>query len=167
MTVDLFESFGDSLIPKTVKAARAAEDRRAARQAARIAANPPMVKQGLEKKQEATSRQMIRYREYKRQVFEGLLHLKHGENIGKMRTYLRKLTFTPDELVRHTISAKWILECPLETRYVLLSYINRSLGRWYVRNGHPDPDDPIPSFDGTPDPPPSAFMIIKKHLGVV
>jgi len=167
MTVDIFESFGDSLLSKGAKAARAAEARYEARKAAKAAANPPMVKRGLEKKQEETSKQMVHYREWKRQVFEGLLHLEHGDKIAKMRTYLRKQTFNPDELARLVANAKWILECPDETRRVLLSYINHSLGRWYVRNGYPDPNDPIPSFDGTPDPPLNAFLRIRKHLGVI
>src|SRR5450631_3741529 len=100
---DLYESFGDSLIPKPVKYAREAEAKRAAKFAARIAAKPVMVKQGLEKKQEETSKQMVRYRLYRRQVFEGLLHLEHGDKIAKMRAYLRQLKFDPDALADHII----------------------------------------------------------------
>jgi len=159
---DMFEEFGESLIPKTLKRQREVEARREIAKAAR-AAIPPMVKRGLEKDQEDQSKQMVRYRLWKKQVFEGLLYTEQGDDIVELRRYLKRSTTTPDALAKYVTECKWIMKCTFDARETLLGYINHAISRWNVRNGYPD-DDPIPSFDGTPDPPPSPFLIIRKHL---
>lgn len=147
MTADIFESFGDSLIPHPVKRMREAEARRAAKKAEL----PPMVKHGLEKEREEKSKQMMRYRKFKAEVREGLQRGDYGPEIIELFKLLRRRTHICD-IVAYVLSASWMLKCSFYVRETLLGYISNAMMLFNIRNGYPPFDDPITIGDWEVEP---------------
>lgn len=155
---DLFEEFGESLTPKW----KQREEAKAAAKEAKRAAMPPMVKRGLEKKQEEKAKQLVRYREWKKEVKEGMSRGDYGDEIIDLFKRLRH----PDkaaELVDYVLNAKWMLLCSMDTRTTLLGYIDHMLVRHNIRMGYPPIDDSLPEWMGDTRPP-NAFQVIRKYL---
>lgn len=146
---DLFEAFGESLTPKWKKRAEAKEATRAAK--------APMVKRGLEKEQIEKAKQLVRYRQWKAEVREGMSRGDYGIEIIELLKHLRHPSRIAD-LVNYILSADWLLKCSLETRATLLGYIDHALVRHQVRNGYPPFDDAILDEPRTP------FLVIRYHL---
>jgi hypothetical protein len=145
VTADLFETFGESLIPAPVKYARAAAERREAKKAAR-AAIPPMVKRGLELKQEQTKKQLQRYKKWKAEVREGMSRGDYGSEIVDMFKVLRKRS----SILEYVRASPWLLACSVEVKLTLLGYIDHSLIRYDVRAGYPPFNDSLPHEPDTP-----------------
>lgn len=148
-TNDLFEEFGESLTPQWKKRAEA--------KAAARAAKAPMVKHGLEKEQIEKAKQLVRYRQWKAEVREGMSRGDYGIEIIELLKHLRHPSRITD-LVNYILSAEWLLKCSLETRATLLGYIDHALVRHQVRNGYPPFDDAILDEPRTP------FLVIRYHL---
>jgi hypothetical protein len=152
MTADLFETFGDSLIPQPVKRQREQEARKQAR-----AAIPPMVKHGLEKEQIEKQKQLQRYRLWKSQVRDGMSRGDYGIEIIELLKQLRRPS-RAKELVQFIQASKWMLKCSLDVRLTMLGYIDHAITRHRIRNGWPPFDDALPGELL------NAFLIIRKHL---
>jgi hypothetical protein len=153
MTQDMFEAFGDTLIAAPVKRMRESEARRAAKKAEK----PPMVLQGLEKKQAEKAKQMIRYRQWKAEVREGMSRGDYGREIIDLFKLMRSRTRAID-YVNFVLGAKWMLKCNEDVRTTLLGYLGHAMALQNVRNGYP------PFNDALPGEPSGAFLIIRKHL---
>jgi len=130
---NLFEAFGDK-VPIPHKRAREKQAAKSAR--------AEMVKTGLEKKQEEKAKQLIRYREWKREVREGITRGDFGVEIVELLKILRRPTQT-EMLITYVLDSKWIMKCPLHARETMLGYIDEMLIRFNVRNGYPPFNDPL------------------------
>lgn len=150
---DLFESFGESLIAKPIKRMREAEARREAAKAARA----PMVKRGLEKAQIEKAKQLIRYRQWKAEVREGMTRGDYGIEIIELLKAMRRPT-RAGGMVDYILKSKWLLKCSDDVRTTLLGYIDHAMVRHNIRNGYP------PFNDALPGEPPTDFLIIRRHL---
>lgn len=159
--LNVFEAFAESQMSNAKKR----EYRREETKAAKKTATPPMVLQGLEKKQAEKAKQMIRYRLWKTQVRDGITRGDYGTEIIGLFKLLRS-RIDEEALVEFVRNADWLHRCSLDVRWTLLGYISHAMILYRIRSGFPPMDDPIPSFDGTPDPPLNAFLMIKQVLGV-
>jgi hypothetical protein len=125
----------------------------------------PMVLQGLEKKQAETAKQLIRYREWKAQVREGMSRGDYGKEIIELFRYLRKPTVAAG-LLEYIANAKWLHACSEDTKITVLGWIDHAIVRHNIRDGRSPMDDPMPGLDGiTPDQPPTdGFVEIRQML---
>ena len=156
MTIDPFEQFADSIVPPHVRNQRHRVDEREARKAAR-AAIPPMVKRGLEKEQIEKAKQLVRYRQWKAEVREGMTRGDYGIEIIDLLKHMRRPT-QAGGMVDYVLNAKWLLKCSNDVRTTLLGYIDHAMVRHNIRNGYP------PFMDALPGEPPTDFLIIRRHL---
>jgi hypothetical protein len=150
---NVWEKFAD----KQMSPRHKRETEKEARKQMAKAARPPMVLTGLEKKLAEKSKQLIRYRQWKAEVREGMSRGDYGDEIVELLRMLRRPS-TRKDLVPYVLNAKWIMKCSLETRSTLLSYIDNAMVLERERNGYPPFDDPMIGE------PPNDFMIIRKHL---
>lgn len=141
--------------------AQRAQWRREEKVEARRAAQP-MKPSPLEQKVYDKREQLARYRKWKIEVRQALERGDYGPEVIALLKILRSPKAR--DLVAYVQGAKWMQQCTRDVRLTLLGYINHAITRHRIRNGYPPMDDPIPSFDGTPDPPENAFLIIRRLL---
>jgi hypothetical protein len=127
------------------------------------AARQPMVLRGLEKDQAEKAKQMKRYRKWKAEVRDGISRGDYGTEIISLFKYLKKPTIAAG-LLDYIRDAAWLHACSFDVRLTLLGYIDASICRHNIRSGRSVMDDPIPSFNGGTDEPPTDGFIEIRHM---
>ena len=134
----------------------------------RITGKQPMVKHGLEKKQEEEAKQAKLYRAQLRAELQGMIDGPRGTEIAGLQSLLRSYVHNVEresEVITFLDHADWFGSEPLNTRMRIMSMIGHAILRARIRDGRPPFDDPIPLLDSGERPAPEGlFQKAKERL---
>lgn len=151
--MNAFESYADITKP----AWQARQERSAAKRQATIAARKTEAEKAMDERDLLTKL----YRQWKAKQKQALLDGPHGKDIKGLLTFLR--TMTPSSapaLLALVENAAWLRNADLDTRYQVLSLINRGIANLRKREGL------MPFEDALIGEEPTASEIIKNLLEV-
>lgn len=117
----------------------------------------PMVPSPIEKKLLQQRKQFNLFKQWKREIREGMTRGTYGPEIIELFKMLRRNPETGD-MVRWVRKAKWLLKSNDEVKLTILGYIEHSIIRWNVRHGKPPFNDSLPWEPDCPS------VIIRKLL---
>lgn len=127
-------------------------------------AKQPMVPTEREKKQYDKQKQMQLFKRWKREIRQGLVEGIYGPEIIMLLRFLRKVP-EPEALIAWIKGSKWLLEGESIVKQNVMSYINSTLERWYIRHGEPPFNDSL--WDEPDSPSVTIFKLLRTDSDVI